>query len=71
MSGGIDSSYAALLYKESGAEVVGVTGLMTRDEVSLDVVKNAKAVCDFLGIEHYVADLSDSFEKDVIEYFKR
>ena len=38
MSGGIDSSYAALLYNESGAEVVGVTGLMTRDEVSLDDV---------------------------------
>ena len=43
MSGGIDSSYAALLFTESGAEAVGVTGLMTKDDVTLDVVKTAKA----------------------------
>lgn len=70
MSGGVDSSYVAMFYKEAGAEVFGITGLMTSDEASLEVVKNSKAVCDFLGIGHYVVDLSDSFEKDVIDYFK-
>lgn len=70
MSGGIDSSYVALHYKNLGAQVIGVTGLMTKDEESSEVVKNAKAVCDFLSIPHHIVDLTDKFEKDVIDYFK-
>lgn len=70
MSGGLDSSYVALKYKEEGAEVIGVTALMTKDENSQQVVRNAKDVCEFLNIEHIVLDLSSEFEEDVIRYFK-
>lgn len=70
MSGGIDSSYVALKYKEQGFDVIAVTGMMTNDESSKQVVQNAKDVCDFLKIEHHVLDMSDDFEENVINYFK-
>lgn len=69
LSGGVDSSVTALLLKNKGYEVVGITGKMTNFPSSDDVCKNAKAVADKLGIEHYVLDLSEDFEKDVIKYF--
>jgi len=66
MSGGVDSSTTALLLKQAGYEVVGITGNMTGDE---ELLKKAKYNCDFLGIEHYVLDLREEFQKNVIDYF--
>ena len=61
MSGGVDSSTTALLLKQAGYEVVGITGNMTGDE---ELLKKAKYNCDFLGIEHYVLDLREEFQKN-------
>ncbi len=70
MSGGLDSSYVAMMYKELNAKVIGITGLIQDTPSAHQVVENAKAVCDFLKIEHHVLDLSKDFEAEVINYFK-
>lgn len=67
MSGGVDSSAAALVLKEQGYEVIGVTmQLFGKNE---DNVRDAKAVCDNLKIEHYVYDYSEEFLDTVITDF--
>ena len=66
MSGGVDSSTTALLLKQAGYEVAGITGNMIGDN---ELVEKAKSNCDFLGIEHYVLDLREDFQKEVIDYF--
>ncbi len=67
MSGGVDSSAAAVVLKNSGYEVIGVTmQLFGKNEES---VKDAKAVCENLGIQHYVFDYSEEFSNTVISDF--
>ncbi len=70
LSGGLDSSVTAYLLLKQGYEVVGVTGKMTCSKSADTVAQNAKAVADFLGIEHYVVDVSEKFEDKVINYFE-
>ena len=67
MSGGVDSSVAALLLKEQGYDVVGLTML----NWSVEVCRKAEEVARFLGIGHYVVDLRQDFRKTVIDYFCR
>lgn len=72
MSGGVDSSAAALLLKNQGFSVLGVT-LRLRDDVPETAdsgdAADARQVADLLGIEHRVIDLTDTFRKEVIRYF--
>ena len=70
MSGGVDSSVCASVLAEKGYSVSGVTlALLGEDLASSQNIKDAKAVCDRLSIEHYAIDLSEDFKKFVIDYF--
>lgn len=68
MSGGVDSSVAALLLKNQGYEVIGATMVLFDDKTSKMVV-DAKLVCDKIGIKHYVIDLKDTFKTYVVNDF--
>lgn len=69
MSGGVDSSAAAYLLKMQGYEVIGIT-MKLIDNLETDIsIRDAKDVCDTLGIEHYVIDLKDEFKNIVINNF--
>ena len=65
MSGGVDSSVAALLLKNEGYEVVGVTFQFIDDFDANDAVK----VCEKLGIEHHVVDYREQFKSMIIDSF--
>ena len=65
MSGGVDSSVAALLLKNEGYEVVGVTFQFIDDFDATDAVK----VCEKLGIEHHVVDYREQFKSMIIDSF--
>lgn len=70
MSGGVDSSVAAILLKEQGYEVIGITMDLYKSEDSENIpIDDAKRVCDFLGIEHYTADFTEEFKDKVINNF--
>ncbi len=65
MSGGVDSSVAAVLLQKEGYEVVGITFRFTEDFDEKDAVK----VCEKLGIEHHVIDYRKEFKEKVIDKF--
>jgi len=67
MSGGVDSTVAALLMKEAGYEVSGVTLKMLRDDPG--EAADAKRAADRLGIAFSVEDASDLFREKVMRYF--
>jgi tRNA-specific 2-thiouridylase len=71
MSGGVDSSVAALLLQEAGHEVSGVH-MQLHDNVSPDsesVAADLEDTCRMLGIPLYQLDFRSTFEKEVIGYF--
>lgn len=74
MSGGVDSSLAAALLVEAGHDVTGVT-MRLLDEDTLGgccpsgSVRDAKRVCDLLGVPHYTLDLRASFARHVVDAF--
>lgn len=78
MSGGVDSSMAALLLKEAGHEVAGVTLKVrptecakTREDVCCDEggIRSAAEVARRLGIEHRIVDVQSEFRESVVKYF--
>ena len=69
MSGGTDSSVAAILLMEQGYEVVGLT-FRFWEEGENQHLKDAQLLANQLGIEHYVYDARDVFREIVVKYFK-
>ena len=69
MSGGTDSSVAALLLQEQGYEVVGVTFLFYQSDMMDQHIFDARELCEKLGIEHLVHDARTLFHEKVVSYF--
>ncbi len=79
MSGGVDSSVAALLIREKGYDAIGVTLRLYENEdagisrektcCSLDDVNDARAVCARLQIPFYVFNFKESFRREVMDRF--
>ncbi|MBQ7648939.1 MAG: tRNA 2-thiouridine(34) synthase MnmA [Paludibacteraceae bacterium] len=80
MSGGIDSTVSALLLKEQGYELVGVT-FRTFDSIkesciakekgccSIESIMEAKHNAEKMGFEHHIVDFRDTFREHVIKNF--
>jgi tRNA-uridine 2-sulfurtransferase len=77
MSGGVDSSLAACLLKEKDYDVIGATMRIWKEGGERNLygccgsvdVADARRVAQQLGVPHYVLNLEEEFEKEVIQYF--
>lgn len=74
MSGGVDSSVSAILLKEQGYEVIGITMKLFEGEIegsccNISSTLDAKRVCDYLQIPHYTLNFKEEFNKYVIQDF--
>lgn len=80
MSGGIDSTVAAILLLEQGYELVGATfrtfdpkpvacGQNEKSCCSEDSITEAKHMAEVLGFEHHVLDFRQTFKEHVIANF--
>ena len=71
MSGGVDSSVAALLLQRAGHEVVGVTMKLWGGDsdtgcCSVSDVDDARRAAQQLGIDHLVFNFGDDFDEHVV-----
>jgi tRNA-specific 2-thiouridylase len=80
MSGGVDSSVAAVLLRDQGYDICGATlKLFSNEDIdtscktktccSLEDVEDARSVCYKLGIEHFIFNFGDTFKDEVIQRF--
>jgi len=81
MSGGVDSSVSAIILKNKGFNVIGLSMRLTGDSnnkasvekscCSVSDLIDAKRVCVKLGIPHFVINLEDEFKENVIAQFTK
>lgn len=71
MSGGTDSSVAAMLLKEAGYEVVGVTFRFYEFNDSTEYLEDARHLAEQLKIKHIIYDARSIFRTTVVDYFIR
>jgi len=79
MSGGVDSTLAALLLKEQGHTILGVTALLIPDEISTTGnsccdekdIQDARDIALKHNFPHKTIDLTDTFKKYVIDNLYR
>ena len=81
MSGGVDSSVAAMILRDNGYDVIGVTLKLFGDEDVSEAVKEGKTCCALsdvldardvarkLGFEHLVFNFKECFRDSVMERF--
>lgn len=77
MSGGVDSSVAAVLLQQQGHNVIGVSMQIWGDYTvsgqrsccSPAHLDDARAVCEQIGIPYYAIDFKKEFENKVVSYF--
>jgi tRNA-uridine 2-sulfurtransferase len=78
MSGGVDSSVVAALAARTGAETIGITLQLYDHGAAVNRpgsccagqdIRDARAVCERLGIAHYVFDHESRFREGVIDAF--
>lgn len=74
MSGGVDSSVSAILLKNQGYDVIGITMKLYEQELdgsccNTSSTLDAKRVCDYLDIPHYTLNFKEKFKKYVIDDF--
>lgn len=75
MSGGVDSSVAALLLKRQGYELVGayMKNWINEDNVIghcpwMQDIEDARAVCERIGIEFRVVNLMREYRERIVQY---
>lgn len=83
LSGGVDSSVSALLLKEQGHEVVGITMRLWREgrykggerdacfgAGEAEDIAAAQEFCDKAGIPYHVFDCADEYDQAIVKYFR-
>ncbi len=69
MSGGVDSSVAAVMLKEQGYHVEGVTLRLKPEALADEDIRDAQRAAESIGIKLHVLDLREAFKEKVIDYF--
>ena len=69
MSGGTDSSVAAMKLQEEGYEVTGVTFRFYEPAGDTGYLDAARSLAERLGMEHLTVDVRREFRDTVVRYF--
>jgi tRNA-specific 2-thiouridylase len=71
LSGGVDSSVAAILLREKYGLVIGASHYIWPESrcCSINAFNRAKYICNLLNMPYYIIDLADEFKSHVVDDF--